>query len=89
MVRTVDDVRVSLHVVSPETELAPPPPPPPPPWTVQVPGPDVQTYTLEPAAASVFRNISPTEHVDGSTVPVLAGFVDAAPEKSIGTVVLS
>jgi hypothetical protein len=42
IVKTVDDVRVTRHVVRPETVLEPPPPLPPP-CTVQVPGPDVQT----------------------------------------------
>jgi len=37
---------------------------------------------LFPAAASVFRKVSPTEHVVGSVVPVLDGFVEDAAEKS-------
>jgi len=88
MVRIVADVRITLHVVKPETVVEPPPPLPPP-CTVQVLGAEVQTYTLAPAGASVLRNISPIEQVAGSCVPALAGLVEAAPEKSIGTDVFS
>jgi hypothetical protein len=37
---------------------------------------------LCPAVAAVLKNVAPTEQVDGSTVPVCEGLVDAAAEKS-------
>jgi hypothetical protein len=42
----------------------------------------VQTYTFFPAAASVFKNVSPIEQVAGNNVPVFDGRVLAAFEKS-------
>jgi hypothetical protein len=43
----------------------------------------VQPKMLDPALTDVSKNISPTEHVAGRLVPVLAGLVSAAAEKSM------
>src|SRR5256885_1167447 len=43
----------------------------------------VQTNRFLPATAFVFKNVSPTAHVAGNTVPVLDGRVDPIVEKSI------
>src|SRR5579864_1644696 len=42
----------------------------------------VQAYKFDPASASVLKNVSPTEHVEGTTVPDLKGFVVFAAVKS-------
>jgi hypothetical protein len=42
----------------------------------------VQPYRFCPAGAAVLKNVAPTEHVVGSTVPVFEGLVETADEKS-------
>jgi hypothetical protein len=39
-------------------------------------------YRFCPLAALVLKNASPVEHVPGSAVPALIGFVDRAPDAS-------
>jgi hypothetical protein len=63
-----------------ETEV-PPPDEPDPTNIVQVLV-AVHANRFEPGVASVLKNSSPLVHADGSTVPLLAGFVEVAPLKS-------
>jgi len=43
---------------------------------------DVQAYRFSPGVASVLKNSSPGEQVEGRLVPDLTGLVEPAPETS-------